>query len=131
MVEILSGTTAARSVAQQVPTPSVQTSNFDAVSAADAIPRDFYLSPVIRFDSEALKVIFEIRDSRSGEVTRQFPPERAVRELQKTAGLGVEAPEPRAPEASGAGEAQSVTASPGASESRSDGGADQEVNVLI
>ncbi|UUX50495.1 hypothetical protein NUH88_02120 [Nisaea acidiphila] len=128
MVEILSGTTAARSVAQQVPTSSQKASNSDAGSTANPIPRDFYLSPVIRFDSEALKVIFEIRDSRSGEVTRQFPPERAVRELEKTAGLGVEAPETQEPNAVTGDRA--IAADSG-TESAADAGAEQEVNVLI
>lgn len=39
---------------------------------------DFYISPVLRFDSRSLTVIFQVRDSRSGDVVRQFPPETVV-----------------------------------------------------
>ena len=128
MVEILSGATAARSLAQPVPAPSNQASGVSTVATAQPIQTDFYLSPVIRFDSEALKVIFELRDSRSGEVTRQFPPERVVRELQKTAGLGIDVPEPR--------EAETVATDKAAAESAqasadSESAPDAEVDVLI
>lgn len=39
---------------------------------------DFFISPVLRFDSRSLTVIFQVRDSRSGDVIRQFPPETVV-----------------------------------------------------
>ncbi|WP_193179960.1 hypothetical protein [Nisaea sediminum] len=128
MVEILSGATAARSIAQPVPAPSNQALGFGAVAAAKPIQSDFYLSPVIRFDSEALKVIFEVRDSQSGEVKRQFPPERVVQELQKTAGLGIEIPEPRE---STATDGAAVQGSAGNSESETEFSAETEVDVLI
>ncbi|WP_420404656.1 hypothetical protein [Nisaea sp.] len=127
MVEILSGATAARSIAQPAPARSNQASGFGAVAAAQPIQTEFYLSPVIRFDSEALKVIFEVRDSRSGEVTRQFPPERVVRELQKTAGLGIEVPEPREAET----DSVEVQGAQGSSESEPESAPDPEVDVLI
>lgn len=38
----------------------------------------FFISPVLRFDSRSLTVIFQVRDSRSGDVIRQFPPETVV-----------------------------------------------------
>lgn len=39
---------------------------------------EFFISPVLRFDSRSLTVIFQVRDSRSGDVIRQFPPETVV-----------------------------------------------------
>jgi len=39
---------------------------------------DFYISPILRFDSRSLTVIFQVRDSGSGDVVRQFPPETVV-----------------------------------------------------
>ena len=39
---------------------------------------EFYISPVLRFDSRSLTVIFQVRDSGSGDVVRQFPPETVV-----------------------------------------------------
>jgi len=130
MVEILSGATAARSVTQFAPAPSSKASGSGAVAAAQPIQTDFYLSPVIRFDSEALKVIFEVRDSRSGEVTRQFPPERVVRELQKTADLGIEVPEPRETETV-ASDSAGIQGAQGNSESESEPAAETDVDVLI
>jgi hypothetical protein len=127
MVEILSGATAARSIAQPVPTPSNPTSGFGVVATAQPIQSDFYLSPVIRFDSEALKVIFEVRDSQSGEVKRQFPPERVVQELQKTAGLGIEIPEPRESTASASNAVQGSAAN---NESEAGSPAESEVDDL-
>lgn len=50
------------------------------LAAADgqAAESDFYISPVLRFDSRSLTVIFQVRDSGSGDVVRQFPPEAVV-----------------------------------------------------
>lgn len=39
---------------------------------------EFYISPVLRFDSRSLTLIFQVRDSGSGDVVRQFPPETVV-----------------------------------------------------
>ncbi len=44
---------------------------------------EFFVSPVLRFDPRSLTVIFQIRDSRSGDVTLQFPPERAVEQYRQ------------------------------------------------
>ena len=128
MVEILSGTTAARSVAQAVPTLRNPASNSDSSTVQQTAGSEFYLSPVLRFDSQALAVIFEVRDSRSGEVTVQFPAERVVRELQKTASLGVEAPAVR--EQSNAEPAEPVEPS-GTAESQPTSTPDPEVDVLV
>lgn len=129
MVEILSGTTTAQSVAKTVPVTSPKAPITDSANDSTKASSDFYLSSVIRFDPEALAVIFELRDSRSGEVTKQFPPERVVRELQKSAGLVQEPvePEEKAPGVSG----QANTSAAGNTESSSNAGEDQEVDVLI
>ncbi|MEO9902826.1 hypothetical protein [Nisaea sp.] len=129
MVEILSGATAAQTVAKTVPLPSLQASIPDSASPSTSASSDFYLSPVIRFDPEALAVIFELRDSSSGEVTKQFPPERVVRELQKSAGL-VQEPVETSEQAPGAVVEANANAA-GSSESSPNAGAEQEVDVLI
>lgn len=130
MVEILSGaTTTAQPVAKTVPSPSLQAPSTDSANAPKSTSSDFYLSPVIRFDPEALAVIFELRDSHSGEVTKQFPPEHVVRELQKSAGL-VPEPVETSEKTPGTG-GESNTNAAGNSESSPNAGADQEVNVLI
>ena len=132
MVEILSGATAARSVAQAVPSPSLKAPNADAGSVSASIISDFYLSPVIRFDPESLSVIFELRDSRSGEVTRQFPPERAARALEESASLAKDAAN-ATERTSGTGETSDERAGQvsGGGESEAGAGSDQEVDVLI
>lgn len=129
MVEILSGATTAQSIAKTVPSPSSQAPRSDSASVPKNASSDFYLSPVIRFDPEALAVIFELRDSRSGEVTKQFPPEHVVRELQKSAGL-VQEPVEASENAAGA-DGEPNTSAAGNSESSANAGADQEVDVLI
>tara|TARA_E500000318_G_scaffold72998_1_gene67613 strand:- start:7855 stop:8256 length:402 start_codon:yes stop_codon:yes gene_type:complete len=129
MVEILSGATTAQPVAKTVPSPSLQAPISDSASAPQNTSSDFYLSPVIRFDPEALAVIFELRDSRSGEVTKQFPPESVVRELQKSAGLAQE-PVDTSEQTSGTGGEANANAAVN-SESSPNTGADQEVDVLI
>lgn len=131
MVEILSGATTAQTVAKTVPSSSssLQAPRSDSASASQNASSDFYLSPVIRFDPESLSVIFELRDSQSGEVTKQFPPEHVVRELQKSAGLVQEATETVGP-TPGAGAESNASAAVN-SESSPGAGADQEVDVLI
>lgn len=46
--------------------------------AESARASEFYISPVLSFDSRSLTVIFKVRDSHSGDVVRQFPPETVV-----------------------------------------------------
>ncbi|WP_323795944.1 hypothetical protein [Nisaea sp.] len=129
MVEILSGVTATQPVAKSVSPPSLQAAISDSASVPKKSSSDFYLSPVIRFDPEALAVIFELRDSRSGEVTKQFPAERVVRELQKSAGL---VPEPvEASEKTRGASEESISGAVGSGESSANAVADQEVDVLI
>ena len=38
----------------------------------------FFISPVLRFDSRSLTVSFQVRDSLSGDVVRQFPSEAVI-----------------------------------------------------
>ncbi len=49
-----------------------------AVLAGSGANTEFFISPVLRFDSQSLTVIFQVRDSGSGDVVRQFPPEAVV-----------------------------------------------------
>jgi hypothetical protein len=59
---------AARSDAAQTPAP-----------AATEAPREPYLSPVFRFDKQARVLVFQFRDSETGNVTRQYPSEKVVK----------------------------------------------------
>lgn len=59
---------------------------FEAGQSENQIAPGFFVSPLLRFDSEALAVLFQIRDPQSGEVTRQFPRESVVEELRQTRG---------------------------------------------
>jgi hypothetical protein len=44
-----------------------------------------YITPVIQFDSEALSVIFQIRDGLSGEVKQEYPQESVIKGREQTA----------------------------------------------
>lgn len=55
------------------------------VGAPAAAASEFFISPVLRFDSRSLTVIFQVRDSRSGDVIRQFPPETVVARYRQDA----------------------------------------------
>jgi hypothetical protein len=48
-------------------------------------PQEPYLSPVFRFDKQARVVIFQFRDSETGDVTRQYPSERVVKLYRNSA----------------------------------------------
>lgn len=50
----------------------------EAVNSARSASGDFFISPILKFDSRALTVIFQVRDRESGDVTRQFPAETVV-----------------------------------------------------
>jgi hypothetical protein len=61
----------------------------------------FFISPLLQFDNQALALIFQVRDSESGEVQRQFPRESVIERLRSN-------PEARTieiPEDTGDGEA--------------------------
>src|SRR3546814_19544462 len=55
----------------------------ETAAAAPETGAGFFISPMLRFDSRSLTVIFEVRDSDSGDVIRQFPPETAVARSQQ------------------------------------------------
>ena len=56
-------------------------------SAADTVRTtasgQFYVSPFLTFDSRSLTVIFQVRDTESGDVTRQFPSEAVVERYRR------------------------------------------------
>lgn len=88
----------------------------------------FYVSPLLKFDTEVSTLIFQVRDGESGEVERQFPSESRL-EILKHSASGEDAAEERAapaePETDRDGAEQRVVESPpresGAStENRSD-----------
>jgi hypothetical protein len=59
-----------------------------------------YLSPVFKYDSKARVVLFQFRDSDTGDVTRQYPSEKVVKLYQNGAAKADRTPEPeRAAEA--------------------------------
>jgi hypothetical protein len=64
----------ARSDAAQTPAP-----------AAPETPREPYLSPVFRFDKQARVLVFQFRDSETGNVTRQYPSEKVVKLYRENA----------------------------------------------
>ncbi|WPZ34171.1 hypothetical protein T8K17_23430 [Thalassobaculum sp. OXR-137] len=43
----------------------------------------FYVSPFLTFDSRSLTVIFQVRDTESGDVTQQFPAESVVERYRR------------------------------------------------
>lgn len=50
-----------------------------AVPVAAEKPQEPYLSPVFRFDKQARVLVFQFRDSETGDVTRQYPSEKVVK----------------------------------------------------
>ena len=59
----------ARSEAAQTPAPA----------ATAEKPQEPYFSPVFRFDKAARVLVFQFRDSETGNVTRQYPSEKVVK----------------------------------------------------
>ena len=86
-MNILAKANVAQPIAAMSSFPTPHDSIVDRTSLPERASSDFYLSPVIRFDPTSLAIIFEIRDSLSGEITKQFPPEHVVKELRKSAEL--------------------------------------------
>ncbi len=71
--------------------------------AVPETPQEPYFSPVFRFDKQARVLVFQFRDSETGNVTRQYPSEKVVKLYRDAAPKDVSGatPEPRraAPEA--------------------------------
>ena len=44
-----------------------------------------YITPVLQFDSQALSVIFQVRDGLSGEVKQEYPQESVIKGREATA----------------------------------------------
>ena len=44
-----------------------------------------YITPVLQFDSQALSVIFQVRDGLSGEVKQEYPQESVIKGREETA----------------------------------------------
>ena len=59
----------ARSEAAETPAPAAQAEK----------PQEPYFSPVFRFDKAARVLVFQFRDSETGNVTRQYPSEKVVK----------------------------------------------------
>ena len=49
------------------------------VPAVPETPQEPFLSPVVRFDKAARVLVFQFRDSETGDVTRQYPSEKVVK----------------------------------------------------
>jgi len=60
------------------PAPAAPGSDASAEAVRTTASGQFYISPYLTYDSRAATVIFQLRDSESGDVTRQFPPESVV-----------------------------------------------------
>ena len=53
----------------------------------DSQPRSIaglYITPVLQFDSQALSVIFQVRDGLSGEVKQEYPQESVIKGREET-----------------------------------------------
>lgn len=48
----------------------------------------FFVTPFLQYDSSALTVIFQVRDSETGDVKRQFPSEEVVERYRQDPTLG-------------------------------------------
>lgn len=72
---------------QALSSPAAQVPVSSDSAAADTVRTtpsgQFYISPILTFDSRALTVIFQVRDSESGDVTRQFPSETVVERYRR------------------------------------------------
>ncbi|MBY0430641.1 MAG: hypothetical protein K2Q10_05550 [Rhodospirillales bacterium] len=54
-----------------------------AVDQQDELDTPLYASPIITFDKDSGMALLRFRDVDTGEVTAQYPPERAVREYRQ------------------------------------------------
>lgn len=83
----------------------------------------FFVSPLLQFDNQALALIFQVRDSESGEVQRQFPRESVIERLRSNpeirtiqipddAGEAANAPRPEPVIGAGDGETANTSAAP-------------------
>ncbi len=102
----------ARSGAAETPAPAVPET-----------PQEPFLSPVFRFDKQARVLVFQFRDSETGNVTRQYPSEKVVKLYRDNAPKdvapataaeprrGSEAPAPTTTPASGSTESSGATES--------------------
>lgn len=64
-----------------VPEPEVSQTQPTA-APVKPIVEGFFISPLLQFDNQALALIFQVRDSESGEVQRQFPRESVIERLR-------------------------------------------------
>ena len=70
---------------ERAPEPETVREGLDAAPAKPIVD-GFFISPVIKLDNEALAVIFQFRDSESGEVEQQFPRESEVENRRSSPG---------------------------------------------
>ena len=54
------------------------------VSAQPRSIAGLYITPVLQFDSQALSVIFQVRDGLSGEVKQEYPQESVIKGREET-----------------------------------------------
>lgn len=99
---------------------------------------DIYFSPILRFDPRALTLIIQYRDSQTGDVELQFPPERVVDQYRQDPSLrfplrredepeivGPESPTEEEPRINGAGDdraEETEIVGPGSQPAGGDGG---------
>ncbi len=84
-----------------------------AAPVAAEKPQEPFLSPVFRFDKQARVLVFQFRDSETGDVTRQYPSEKVVKLYRDNAPQAT----PSAPPSEfGSGSEEPVAASGGLTE---------------
>lgn len=71
----------ANSISTTASSDSRQTAAAEAVRTTTS--GQFFVSPFLTFDSRSLTVIFQIRDTESGDVERQFPAESVVERYRR------------------------------------------------
>ena len=95
--------------------PDIKTDQAAAERELREVAPGFYVSPLLKFDTEVSTLIFQVRDGESGEVERQFPSESRL-EILKHSAPGEDATEeregPTEPQTDSIGAEQSVVERP-------------------
>jgi hypothetical protein len=91
----------------------------------------FFISPLLQFDNQALALIFQVRDSESGEVQRQFPRESVIESLRSNPEIRtIQIPDDSA-ETSAPATTEPVVGSGGADATETSGGAETETVAVV
>ncbi len=87
----------------------------ETVSKTQSVETAKYVNPRIFFDPETGKVVVQIRDSSTGEVREQYPPDFAVHAYERAAATGTKGDGPKGDGLKGEGGEDGQAPSPGRS----------------